>query len=623
MRNNILTKGVLFFCTLLLLTGCSFLDVSDELAGNLTQEQVFNDPGYARRWHRNIFTGIPDYSNVRVKDITGSENGLINCWTSMSDELNFGDMTEAAYDVQGGYHAGSANFHRWNTLYQLIRQANIFLRDAHTIPAAGSQVDFLNEEELQELRAQARFLRAYYYYLLFELYGPVPLVNDLLSPYEGELDLPRNSADEVVEYICSEMTDLVNEEGGLKDIETTQERLALPTKGVALAVIAKTRILDASPLFNGGFKEALDLTNTDGKRLFSEEDPEKWTVALKAIEQFLTFAEGKYQLFKAYTNSVYDPDKSLYEMFMSYNDEIIWASSKTFFNNLGGWGYDHVCTPYSERQGHQTAAVMQELVDDFFMKDGLTIEESALYKKEGFTKIGGQDIHNKWIDREPRFYQSVFYQGKKWQVSNNPIYFYYGGNNGADKTQNFPATGYLLFKRECRKLYNQGSHPKGQYRPSIIFRLADFYLLYAEVLNEVNPADPKIIEYIDKVRERAGIPLLKTIKPNILGNRNELREAIRRERRIELCTEGQRYFDVRRWMIAEEEGYKQGGDFYGMNMFGPKGDKNAFYEKTYTETRIFEKRMYLYPIPLSQVQISKQMVQNPLWQNELKSFAIQ
>lgn len=610
---NLIIKSLSYSCMLFIFSSCYFLDVSDELAGNLTQEQVFNDPAYTRRWHRNIFTGIPDYSNIRVKDIEGSENGLGNAWAALSDELNFGDMTQAGYAVQGGYHAGGGNFHRWNTLYQLIRQANIFLQNAHAIPAAGTQIDYLDETELQELKAQARFLRAYYYYLLFELYGPVPLVDEVLQPYGSELDLPRNSVDEVVDFVCKEMTDLIKEEGGLKEIETTQERLALPTKGVALAIIAKIRTLAASPLYNGEFKEALSLANPDGKRLFPDKNPHKWEKAQEAIENFLKFSEGKYELYKAYTNDKYDPDKTLYDMFMSYNNEIIWASSKTYFNDVSKWGYDYLCTPFSERKGHGTAAVMQELVDDFYMKDGFTIEESELYKKDGFTKVNGQEIYNQWINREPRFYQSVFYQGKKWQVSNNPIFFYYGSHNGPDKSSNFPATGYLLFKRECRKLYNQGSNPKVQYRPSIIFRLADFYLLYAEVLNELNPNDPKTIEYIDKVRERAGIPLLKEIKPEIAGNQNALREAIRRERRIELCTEGQRYFDVRRWMLAEEDGYKQGGDFYGMNMFGPKGDKAAFYQKTLIETRKFEKRMYLYPIPLSQIQISKQMVQNPLW----------
>lgn len=607
-------KNLLYVFMALSFSSCYFLDVSDELAGNLTMEQVFDDPVKTRQWHRNIFTGIPDYSNIRTKDVSG-DLGIDNCWASLSDELNCG-ACEAQGEMRNGFHAGNARFHRWTTLYKVIRQANIFLKEAHVIPPAGTQVDYLDDAELQELRAQARFLRAYYYYLLFELYGPIPLVNEVLDPYSDNLDLPRNSVDEVVEFICNEMTDLVNETGGLNDIETEQERLALPTKGAALAIIAKLRIMAASPLYNGGYEEALSITNPDGKRLFPDYDPNKWNVALEAIEKFIQFANGKYELFKVVENGKINPDKSLYELFMSYNNEIIWASSKTFFNQLGNWGYDWMCTPYSEKKGYQMAAVTQELVDDFFMKDGLPIEESALYPDEpGFTKVDGQDIYNEWLNREPRFYQTVFYQGRKWQVSKNPIYFYRGSANGVGKASNYPFTGYLLFKRTCTKLYNQGTSPKVQYRPSIIFRLAEFYLLYAEALNEVDPVKyaDLILEYVDKVRERAGIPLLKDIKPEIKGNQEAQREAIRRERRVELCTEGQRFFDVRRWMVAEKDGYRQGGDFYGLNMLGPEGDKWASYEKTYIETRIFEKKNYLYPIPLSQVQISRQMVQNPLW----------
>lgn len=128
---NLIIKNIYIISILFLFAGCSYLDVSDELAGNLNKEEVFNDPAYTRRWHRNIFTGIPDYSNIRVKDVSG-DLGLGNPWVALSDELNFGDMTEAGYEVQGGFHAGNGKFHRWSTLYKLIRQANIFLESAHT-----------------------------------------------------------------------------------------------------------------------------------------------------------------------------------------------------------------------------------------------------------------------------------------------------------------------------------------------------------------------------------------------------------------------------------------------------------------------------------------------------------
>jgi hypothetical protein len=144
----------------------------------------------------------------------------------------------------------------------------------------------------------------------------------------------------------------------------------------------------------------------------------------------------------------------------------------------------------------------------------------------------------------------------------------------------------------------------------VVHRLAEFYLLYAEALNEVNPNDTKILEYVDKVRERAGIPKLADIKPEIRGNQVAQREAIRREMRVELATEGQRYFDVRRWMVAETDGYKQGGPIYGMNM---NGNEANFYQRSLIENRVFTKAMYLYPIPLAQIQNSNLLVQNPLY----------
>ena len=162
-----------------------------------------------------------------------------------------------------------------------------------------------------------------------------------------------------------------------------------------------------------------------------------------------------------------------------------------------------------------------------------------------------------------------------------------------------------------KHLLNQGSNAKSKYRAGMLFRLADFYLLYAEALNHVNPSDERIIAHIDSVRYRAGIPLLKDIKPEIKGNQALQEEAIRKERRIELFAEGQRYFDVRRWMCADEEGYKQGGPVHGMNMNAD--NLEDFMERTAFETRIFERRMYLYPIPLNEIQKSSKLVQNPGW----------
>ncbi|TKC09507.1 RagB/SusD family nutrient uptake outer membrane protein [Pedobacter frigoris] len=591
----------------------NFLDVSSELASQLTMEEIFSNATYSRQWHRNIFTGIVNSSGIILNTGSGGVTGLDNPWPAFTDELKNAQGTLRS-TTSTGYNAGSAPFSRWN-LFQLIRQANIFLEKAVVIPNTGG-TDFIEEAELTKMKAQARFLRAYYYYLLFELYGPVPILDKSVDPGSSELDFERNSVDEVVKFISDELTAVANQ----LDIQITDQNfLALPTKGVALAIKAKLLVYAASPLFNGEFPEALVLTNPSGKKLFPVKDDTKWQKALTALEEFIEFSNGKYELYRANTNGVYDVDKTLYEMFMKYNNEIIWANPNELWGNVGGDGTQRRATPRNQGQGFACIAVTQELVDDFFMNDGLPIEESPAYSETGFS-IAGEDPSNRteagtyrmWVKREPRFYQSVFYHGRKWHVTNGVVKFNKGNGND-NSAADYPWSGYLMYKRISRIVHNTGSNPKTDYHPSIIFRLAEFYLLYAEALNEVRPNDPKIIEYVDKIRERAGIPKLSVIKPGIIGNKDLQREAIRREMRVELCMEGQRYFDVRRWMIAGNavgDG-GQAGSFYGMNMAA--NTEADFFKRTTYETRVFSKSMYLFPIPLTEIQKSKKLIQNPLW----------
>ncbi|WP_215223039.1 RagB/SusD family nutrient uptake outer membrane protein [Echinicola shivajiensis] len=606
---RITTKVALLLTVILSSCNMDYLDVSDELAGELTMAEVFSNPGTTRQFHRNIFTGIPMSSNMII-----NVNGLQNPWAGAADELKMSHHHLKTV-TSNGYNSGNAPFHRWDTLYQLIRQANLFLENAVAIPQSGI-ADFISEDEMAKMKAQARFLRAYYHYLLFELYGPVPIMDTAADPSSPDLDFARNSVDEVVDFIDSELKAVANQ---LNDIETEQNFLALPTKGVALAVRSRLLVYAASPLFNGGYEEALSITNPeDGKRLFPDFDGGKWQKALEALQEFIDFADsGYYALYKEYNDQGYDPHSSLYNLFMHYNDEIIWANPNNGYGNLNGEGVDRRATPRTERGGFASIAVTQELVDDYFMIDGKTIEESDLYSEQGFSEAGedlsGQtDIgtYRMWINREPRFYQTVFFHGRKWHISDNEIKFSKGFGND-NSSQNYPWSGYLMYKRISRSLYNEGSYPRSEYRPSIIFRLAEFYLLYAEVLNEVNPSDPRVIEYIDRVRERAGIPLLADIKPEIIGDQEGQREAVRQEMRVELATEGQRYFDVRRWMIADQPEGQQGGPFYGMNMNAEA--ENDFFQRTPYEIRVWEKAMYLYPLPLNEVQKSERLVQNPGW----------
>lgn len=604
-----------FAFTLINLSACkkNFLDVSSELASQLSMEEIFSNATYSRQWHRNIFTGIVNSSGIMLNAGSGNVTGLDNPWPAFTDELKNAQGALKS-TTSTGYNSGNAPFTRWN-LYQQIRQANIFLENAVVVPNTGGS-DFIEEPELIKMKAQARFLRAYYYYLLFELYGPIPILDKSASPSSPELDYERNSVDEVVKFITDELTAVAN----LLDVQITDQNfLALPTKGTALALKAKVLVYAASPLYNGGYTEAMALANPSGKKLFPVKDNTKWQKALDALEEFIQFSNGKYELYKVNTNGVYDVDKSLYELFMKYNNEIIWANPNELWGNVGGDGTQRRATPRNQGQGFAGIAVTQELVDDYFMNDGLSITESPAYSETGFS-VAGEDPTNRteagtyrmWVKREPRFYQSVFYHGRKWHVTNQVVKFNKGNGND-NSAADFPWSGYLMYKRISKIVHNTGSNPKTDYHPSIIFRLAEFYLLYAEALNEVRPSDPKIIQYVDLIRERAGIPKLAVIKAGIIGNQELQRDAIRREMRVELAMEGQRYFDVRRWMIAENPVGKggQGGQFFGMNMAATT--EADFFKRTSYETRVFSKAMYLFPIPLAEVQKSKKLIQNPLW----------
>lgn len=587
-----------------------YLSVSDELVGGISNvSQVFTNVSRTKRWYSDVFADRPDYSAI------WATSSMSNPWTAYSDET----FTRLANNAGKYMDWSSANdvSHRWGTLYERIRQANIFLENVKPIvDEGGPDAEVLTELEVERYKANVRFMRALYHYYLMELYGPIPIVSHSLT-LNDELDLPRNSLDEVINFIDQEL--LESMQGMEQEPYHLQENYrAVPTKGVALAVRAKLWAYAASPLFNGGFTEALALKNKDGKRLFPDKDDSKVQKAVQACKDFIDYAEtgGRYALYK--NTGVFDPAKSVYELFQTYNTEIIWANSITAWGGLDGSGFDAYTTPRSEPGGLGAINVLQELVDDFYMADGYPIKatsflpKSSTYTEQGFSNLNGFQVSNMYIAREPRFYNTVCFSGMKWHISNKEVQFYLGGN--ADKTvpDGHPIAGYLLYKRYSKEIHGNSPGVKSKFRPSIIFRLAEFYLLYSEMLNELTPSDPDVLKYVNLVRERAGLPKLEDLNPAIVGDYSMQRDAIRRERRIELATEGQRYFDVRRWMIAENAPGQggQGGDFTGMN---PDGNKVTFHTRKKLHTRIFRRKNYLYPIPLNEMRKSHTLVQNPGW----------
>ena len=625
-QNSIYTLLIALLC---FVSSCDYLGVSDQLAGGLQNtEQVFDNVSYTKRWYANVFAGIPDYSGINSVNVGAFKNP----WTGMCDELVVGYGNSSKYN-NSDRNAANMGFHRYGDCYKYIRQANIFLQKAHPIMTTGTQGDQLLEDELTQMKANVRFMRAFYHYLLFEQYGPIILVKDKIYNATEDQDVPRNTVDEVIEYIDSELTAVASELTQETIFEDKDYR-AWPTKGVALAVRAKLWLYAASPLLNGGYREALSVTNPDGTRLFPDYDAGKWEKALAACKDFIDYAEaGRYELYKEYKDdngAVIDPDKSVYNLFQKYTHEIIWATANNDWGGMNGDAFDRRIAPRCEKNGLGSTGVTQELVDAFYMKDGFPVSataylpQSILYQEEGYGTYKDQNdnfskkytnvtVSNRYLNREPRFYNTVFFNGRQWPVSCNQVLFYNGGNSGVQEGQ-ATLTGYMLFKRFNRSVSLTNPGVASQFRPSIIFRLADFYLMYAEAANEVNPNDARVLKYLNLVRERAGLPDIETLNPAIRGNQELQRAAIQRERQIELATEGQRYFDVRRWMIADKNGEgRQNGYVHGMNVRGESNDKEDFNRIVEASQIVFNRKMYLYPMPDSEMRKTKNLVQNPGW----------
>lgn len=658
---SILSKLSIF----ILIVSCSdYLDVQDDFSASDSKAFVLTqNPGQVRRFQRYIYKAMPNYSKYSQSNLGGLENP----WEALSDNITTNLNGPLKDQPLTGYTASNGNFHRWKALYQVIRQATVFIDSVRPIGRLG-EADFLDKTEIEQLKGEAYFFRAFSHYLLLEQYGPIPIMRTEADPSNANADYDRNSVDEVAEAIEEDLN-LAEErldENRLSNSYNSgfqEDKLAIPTKGVVKALRAKLRVLIASPLYNGGYEEASSLKNNDGKELFPKYNPEKWIKAKEALEDLFEYAnKGNYELYRSSTN---DPHLNIYELFQSYNKEIIWASPYEDWNYVESsqTPRDIVVTGGNSNWGYM--GVTQEMVDAFFMNNGLKINDSKSgYSENGFTDVinpatrfvkngktimlTDKNISKMYANREPRFYASVTYEGKSWhdvvsnkslqgndaesskatnvffakdiQSSKDPLPGYGGIASSNNETGNFPNSGYLCYKFNNRTVHpTLPGVPRRKYRPSIIFRLADFYLLYAEVLNEIDPSNSKIVEYIDKIRNRAGIPgyaeLEETgLKTGIIGNQQLMRQAIIEERRVELFGEGQRYFDVRRWLIADKPEGRQGGYFHGMNMEGNESD-GSFYSRTKIGNvpRIFERKMYLYPIPYNQIRISSKLVQNPGW----------
>jgi hypothetical protein len=599
-------KTILYSLAALLLTvnnGCKkFLDqVPDD---RLTFDEAFSQRSTVEQVLANVYSNLPNEG--RQRDVGGDNAGP---WAGASDEVNYNGGNFANNINTGNWDATSGQVNTfWQNYYKGIQAASNFIANVDKCTDCNlNGVDLVNR-----YKNEARGIRAIYYYYLLRQYGPIVILENVPSTPDAPVDQvskARSSFDECVDFIASEL-DAAAE--GLPDLPQSNIDYGHVNKAVLHAYKVQLYLTAASPLFNGNTDYA-SMKNQDGKQLINQTySAAKWQRAADAAKSFIT----RFPNFTLFRKNGATPFETAFlscrdVMLTDWNSEIIFAKGNASIdliqydmapNHNNGSGGD---------KGGSFRAASQQIVEAYFMSNGLsTSDPMSGYSRTGFSNFKAPDdnttrsVSNMYVNREPRFYVGITYTNRKWINPNSNIVtdFTWNGNAGRSGISNddFSSTGYT----QRKNMSTSGWQESG--RTLAMIRLAEIYLDYIEALYEVNTSDPDVLTYLNKIRERAGVPQYGS-GTGMLPVPTDMREAIRKERRVELAFENHRYFDTRRWKIAETTDR----NLEGMDI--TKNADNGFYNVIQIESRVFDKKHYLWPIPNGEIQKVPLLVQNTGW----------
>lgn len=442
---------------------------------------------------------------------------------------------------------------KWDVHFKNIRKCNLFIQKVGASALA---------DDYKTLRiAEARFLRALYYHWLWKAYGGLPIITIPLDNLtQGDsIYRPRATEKETFAFITKELDDIS------KDLPLTVDSkdYGRPTKGAALTLKGWCELYEASPL-----------RNTTG-------DMTLWAQAAATSKAVMDL--GVYDLYSDFTALFLEKGNN--------NIETIFARQ---YGPQKGSPIEGKEGPTRNGTGAQVAwgnfQPTQELVDAFGMSNGKAITDAN----------SGYDPNHPYTNREERFYKTIIYDSAIWK--GYAVTTRIGGNNaidmgyGSDNTH----TGYYARKRldEAR---NPADNFTGiAYQNYIFFRYAEVLLNFAEAENEVNGPTAAVLSAINKIRSRGNVPSIEDTYGAV--SKDQMREIIHRERRVELCFEDKRWWDILRWKIADKMPDGSAGVLNRPEMgmvITQQPDNTVKYEPTAIRNRMFLPKMYLMPLPQS------------------------
>lgn len=464
---------------------------------------------------------------------------------------------------------------QWSYYYGAIRRATEFITNIEVVPVQ----EMYNGIPLAKVwKAEVRFLRAFFYFNLVKRYGGVPLLGDKVYGLEDDLEIPRKPFEESIDYIVSELN-AIQDSLRTFPVSNPQAHSHVATREAAMALKSRVLLYAASPLFNGGNVEPGNpLTG------YLEYNADRWKKASDAARVLME--EGAFSLVPNFK-----------DVFITEgNTEVI------YFRSVGkNEGVETVNGPVGfvgEALGFGRTSPTQNLVDAFPFIDGKDIGDPD----SDYT----YDPNNPYSNRDPRLEYTVLHNGSQWL--NTELETYEGGSSNPLTGAQHTRTSYYL--RKFMGNFENSNAYEATVHDWVVFRYAETILNFAEAQNEYAGPEQEVYQVLKDLRARAGIAAgadgMYGLKENM--TKAEMRQVIHNERRIEMAFEEQRYWDIRRWKVAEEVFSEP---LYGMTII--KSLTALTYNVVPVVTPSFEERGYLYPIPYEEVIKNRNMVQNPGW----------
>jgi hypothetical protein len=580
-------------------------------------------------WISQVVSGASTTLRGIIAGQQGTANPLANYWAS---ERN-------------------SNTNVAKPLWTGISDCNIFLENI-------DKPFDLKDYERSKWIGEVKFLKAYLHYWLFRQYGPIPLIreNNAIDDDAGVVQQYREPVDSCVNYIAS----LLDEAAALLPLtveEPTSEQ-GLPDRCIVLALKAELLTLAASPLFNCN-EDYVDYRDNRGVQLFPQDrsqEKAKWERAATALKAAIDIArEAGYELYDfqtAYSAGVSLSDETKLAMQVRgaatevWNREIIWGNSRINNNS----NLQRMCSPYytinhtGGTAGLHNYAPPLHIVEQFYTDNGLPIEDDVEWVGRNAWQLRTAEAdHKQYIrqgyqtiqlhfNREPRFYGTISFDGGTLfgnsritqDNSSNTNYMWITEMkrdqlNGWNVPDRSSLTGYFT-KKMLHYRSSIGDNATNYVAINYAFpiiRLGDLYLLYSEALNESKEApDAQVYEYIDLVRARTGLEgVVKTWSEHAVANKKSkplskegMRDIIRRERLNELAFEGARFWDLRRWKLAEEYINRP---IRGLNVMGVSAAD--FYVETVLYQPRFETKDYFFPVRTQTLIYNLNLLQSPGW----------